>query len=569
MPNGREGWIGAGAVAGGAEALLAPGRSGRRDGLAAGAFVCVLAMLTAGCAGPDAGAPAATVTLSAPAGSPRCGTGLADLDRLGPSVQAQVRERQAAVTGVGEGGAARDDAPGAAQGALGMILMAASLPDAAEACFREAAAAAPDEARWLYHLAHLRREAGALPEAAALFDAVLRLRPDNVAALVRLGDVRLEQDRPAAARPFFEQALALRPDSLSARYGLGRAALLAGDHRRAIDVLEGLLARDPTAAAAHYPLGMAYRALGDRARAEAHLRRRGRTALRPADPWMAEVDALLESARAYETRGNEALDRGEWGAAADLFRRGLALAPDNPALRQRLGTALYLQGDAAGARAEFERVTREAPDFPAAHYSIGVLLQEQGRHRAAIERFETALRYRPTDGEVRLQLARSLRRAGDPGAALEHYRAVLRMASDNVDARFGSAMALVQLRRHREARDRLAAGMEAVPGASVFPHALARLLAAAPDPAVRDGRRALRLVEQLAQAERTIDLGETMAMALAELGRYGEAAAVQRDLIAAAEAEGMRGMVPRLAANLRLYEQGRPSRTPWPADAVP
>ena len=58
-------------------------------------------------------------------------------------------------------------------------------------------------------------------------------------------------------------------------------------------------------------------------------------------------------------------------------------------------------------------------------------------------------------------------------------------------------------------------------------------------------------------------------MTLAELGRYGEAAAVQRDLIAAAEAEGMREAVPRLAANLRLYEQGRPCRTPWPADAVP
>ena len=58
-------------------------------------------------------------------------------------------------------------------------------------------------------------------------------------------------------------------------------------------------------------------------------------------------------------------------------------------------------------------------------------------------------------------------------------------------------------------------------------------------------------------------------MTLAELGRHGEAAGVQRDLIAAAEAEGMRDAVPRLAANLRLYERGRPCRTPWPAGAVP
>lgn len=537
---------------------------------AAGIFACGVTVLAGGCAAPDETAPAAPPALTAPAGAPACGAALPDLDRLGGSVRAQIRERQSAVAGAAEATAAGPGEPAASRGALGMILMAASLPGAAEACFREAAAAAPEDARWLYYLGHLRREAGDLSGAAELFDAVLRLRPDDLATLVWLGEVRLAQDRPVSARPFFEQALALRPDSLAARYGLGRTALLGEDYRRAVDLLEEILARDPTAAAAHYPLGMAYRALGDEARAAAHLRRRQSTALRPADPLLAEVDALIESARAYEARGNEALDREEWSAAADLFRRGLALDPGHPALRHRLGTALYVMGDVEGAMAAFERVMRESPNFPAVHYSVGVLLQGEGRHREAIERFETALRYQPTDGEVRVRLAVSLRRAGDPAAALEQYRTVLRMDPDVADARFGAAMTLVQLRRYREARDRLAAGIEAFPDASIFPHALARLLAAAPDAEVRDGRRAMRLVEQIAsRGERTIDLGETMAMALAEVGRYGEAAGVQRDLVAAAEAEGMRDVVPRLAANLGLYEQGRPCRTPWPAGAIP
>ncbi len=535
---------------------------------AAGIFAGGLAGLAGGCAAPVDAPPAAPPALTAREGAPACGTALPDLNRLGASVQAQIQERRAAVTGAGDGAEAAFDAP-AARGALGMMLMAASLPEAAENCFREAATLAPDDPRWLYYLGHLRREAGDLPGAAALFEAVLRLRPDDVAALVWLGDVRLAQDRPVSARPLFEQALALRPASLSARYGLGRAALQAEDYQRAVDLLEEILARDPSAAAAHYPLGMAYRALGDEPRAAAHLRRRRGAALRPADPLMAEVDTLLESARAYEARGNEALDREEWSAAADLFRRGLVLDPEHPALRHRLGTALYVMGDAEGAMAEFERVMRESPDFPAVHYSVGVLLQGAGRHREAIERFETALRYQPTDGEVRLRLALSLRRAGDAGAALEHYRAILRMDPEVVEARFGAAMSLVQLRRYREARDRLVDGTESFPGASIFPHALARLLAAAPDAAVRDGPRALRLVERLAQGDRTIDLGETMAMTLAELGRYGEAAGVQRDLIAAAESGGMSDAVPRLAANLRLYERGRPCRTPWPADAIP
>ena len=52
----------------------------------------------------------------------------------------------------------------------------------------------------------------------------------------------------------------------------------------------------------------------------------------------------------------------------------------------------------------------------------------------------------------------------------------------------------------------------------MFTHALARLLATSPDEKVRDGRRAMDLVQQMLQRGRSIELGETYAMALAELG---------------------------------------------------
>ena len=41
--------------------------------------------------------------------------------------------------------------------------------------------------------------------------------------------------------------------------------------------------------------------------------------------------------------------------------------------------------------------------------------------------------------------------------------------------------------------------------------------------------RAKAIVEELLKGQKTTDLGETMAMTLAELGDYAEAAAVQRD----------------------------------------
>jgi hypothetical protein len=73
----------------------------------------------------------------------------------------------------------------------------------------------------------------------------------------------------------------------------------------------------------------------------------------------------------------------------------------------------------------------------------------------------------------------------------------------------------------------------------------------------------------LKKEERNLDLDETMAMALAEVGKYEEAVAWQRGAMAAAKAAGRDDVVRRLAENLTLYERRRPCRTPWREDAMP
>ena len=534
-----------------------------------------LAVLVAGCTTSEEAAPGAappsTDTQAASAVLASCGDALPDLSRVGESVQAQVRERHAALRSRGERAGLPVELQAEAVGVMGMTFMAAWFTEEAEPCLREAASLVPDDVRWPYYLAQLYRDRGALDESAAFFEQVLRIQPEDPTTLFWLGDIRLEQGRPEEAEPLFAQALALFPSSLSARYGLAQTALLEEDYRRAADLLEEILAREPDIGAVHYPLGMAYRGLGDAARAEEHLRRRENAEIRPADPLMEVLDSLLDAAGTYESSGLAALDREEWPAAIEQFRQGLALDPDDPGLRHRLATALFMTGDLDGAMAEFQRVVRTTPDYYPSHYSIGVLLQETGRHAEAVQRFQTTLRHRPGDDAARLRLAISLRHAGDPEGSLSYYELVLRSNPDVLEARFGYAMALVQLGRYREAHDRLVIGMDAFPNETSFAHALARLLAAAPDAAIRNGRRAMTLVERVmnVEPEPTIDLGETMAMTLAELGRFGEAAEVQRALIAAAELARMPVVVRRLTENLRRYERGEPCRTPWPADAMP
>lgn len=492
-----------------------------------------------------------------------------DLSKMTASVQTQIRDAHAAVTRTIANRNAAPIALADAYGTLGTIFMAADLLEAAEPCLLNAQALAPSDIRWPYYLGHLNRDRGDLAAAKTFFERSLALRADDLASLVWLGDIQLASGRPDEAEPRFAKALALQGNSLSARFGLGRTALAKQDYPRAVTYLEEVLAQDPEAAGAHYPLALAYRGLGDVKKAETHLKLREDHQILPADPLMVELDEVLESPQAYESRGIRALDRKDFTGAAALFRKGLELAPANPALVHRLGTALYMMGDVAKARDHFEEAVRLSPEYHLAQYSLGVLLQADGRHAEAIERFTAALKSRPSHTAARVRLAASLRRTGRASEALPLYEQVVMLQPDLTEARFGHAVALVQVRRYREARERLAEGMKLFPDQTLFAHGLARLLATAPDDRVRDGRRAMALVQDVVKHGRTLDLGATVAMAYAELGQYGQASAIQRDLMSAADKAGLRDLLPRLAANLALYERGEPCRTPWTADEIP
>ena len=544
----------------------------RRAGAGAAAVAC--AFLAGRCNSPQKttstrSTPASTSALDPPAGFGLRPVTVPDFSGMEASVRQQMEARFSSLKStIGNRALTRDDLAGA-YGEMGKLLMAATFLDAAEACYLNAQKLAPNDRRWPYYLGHLYKGKGPIEKSVSSFERALQLVPDDVTTMVWLGEAYLAEGRADAADRLFAEALALQPSLAAARFGAGRAALARREYRRAVDQLTEALKLDSRATKVHYPLAMAYRGLGDVTQAEAHLAQQGDVEPRPVDPLMREIDGLLESPEAYNIRGGAELEAGHWQAAAAQFRKGLELAPNEPSLRHRLGTALSQMGDTRGAMEQFEQVLRTSPDYARSHFSLGVLLSGAGRDPEAIEHFSTALKYDPRYVEARVQLAGVLARTGRPGEALVQYTQALESDPSNADAAFGRAMALVRLRRYADARDRFAEGIKTHPEQSMFSHALARLLAAAPDDRVRDGRRALQFVDQLIKGPQTIELAETTAMALAELGRYGEAAAVQRDALTGATNGGLPNVERRIAENLRLYESGKPCRTPFGDDELP
>jgi tetratricopeptide (TPR) repeat protein len=134
--------------------------------------------------------------------------------------------------------------------------------------------------------------------------------------------------------------------------------------------------------------------------------------IRPPDPLMDQLDGLLQSAVAYETRGTKALAERNWLAAADNFRKGLELAPNEFKLRHKLGTALFMMGETRGALEQFETVVRRSPSFAKGHYSLGVLMAARGQFQGAIEELSAATQYDPNYVEAHLGFADALRRSG-------------------------------------------------------------------------------------------------------------------------------------------------------------
>jgi tetratricopeptide (TPR) repeat protein len=487
-----------------------------------------------------------------------------DVSKMSAPVREQMRARFDALDAKVRASAG-DAELAAAYGAVGELLLAARYLDDAEPALLNARDLAPEDPTWPYYLGHLYRLHGALDQASAAFRDTLVLQPDASPARIWLASLSIDQGRYDEAQPLLDAVIRRDPRSTAALFQLGRLALARRDFPRAVSMLEAAARSDPSAAAVHYPLALAYRGAGRPADADAQLRLRDQrnSEIAPPDPLMDRLAALLEGPQAFEVRGTEALNRGDWTKAIDSFARGVEVAPGNPILRHRLATALFMAGNVDEAERQFADVARRSPEYAPAQYSLGVLLESRGRDAEAADRYAAAVRDQSTYVQARMRLAGILRRSGQANKAIDQYEEIMKIDPRLPDAPIEMAITLVRVQRYGDARDRLLAGMNTFPDHPGFPRALARLLAAAPDDRVRDGRRALGLAETLVKTNRSTEDGETLAMALAETGQFAEAAGIQRDVIAAARSAGRSDLAAQLQENLRLYESRHACRTPW------
>lgn len=434
----------------------------------------------------------------------------------------------------------------------------------ADPCYRIAAKLAPEEFRWPYYLGYLMVQTSQPQRAAEAFETAMGIRPDYAPAKLRLAGVYLDLGRLTQAETLYEAARTVEGLRAAALFGLGRVSLARGKPGLAVPLLEEALRLQPAASKIHYSLGMAHRGLGNIADARQHLAKYGEGKPQIADPMLDKLEAMATGVRPLLFRAIDAVHAGHHEKAVELFRQALDKDPENVNARVSLARSLYLSGEAAEARRQLEEALRRAETHALGNFLLGVWLHGAGEQQAAISHFKTTLDADPQHGGAHHFLANTYMATQDYEAAVRHYAKAVEKVPENLPARLMLAMAMLRAGMPQaEARDSLERSLEAFPDQPLFGSPLARLLAASPDPEVRDGERALALAEALFETENLLENAETLAMAYAETGRYPEAEALQQNAFNAALAARRIGALGRLDANLSLYRAAKPCRRPF------
>ena len=122
-----------------------------------------------------------------------------------------------------------------------------------------------------------------LPEAVALYEAILAMRPSHAPALINLGTIRYNLREYKAAEEFYRRATVADPEYALAFFDLGNVLDEMQQLDEATESYQRAVALVPQYADAHYNLALAYERQGQRRRALRHWLTYVR--LDPVGPW--------------------------------------------------------------------------------------------------------------------------------------------------------------------------------------------------------------------------------------------------------------------------------------------
>jgi protein O-GlcNAc transferase len=272
----------------------------------------------------------------------------------------------------------------------------------------------------LFDSALAHHQAGRLPEAEALYRAILARQPAHGDALHLLGVMAYQTGQHAVAVPMILDALRANPSQPVYYSNLGNAQKALGEFAAARSSYLQALALKPDYAEAHNNLGTLLQAQGE---LEAAL-----------ESYRSAIRYKADYVEALNNQGHALSGLGQFDAALALHREALRVKPDAAESFNYLGNALWGRGEISAARDSYSQALAVNPADAQVHNNLGCVYQEMKAFDAAAASFRHAIALRPAYVEAYANLGYTLAHQGQLDEALNCSRVALELDPDCVAA---------------------------------------------------------------------------------------------------------------------------------------
>ncbi|MGC6427010.1 MAG: tetratricopeptide repeat protein [Akkermansiaceae bacterium] len=236
---------------------------------------------------------------------------------------------------------------------------------------------------------------------------------------------------------------------------------------------------------------------------------------------------VFNAGNAFVLLGAIYLDQKRYEEAATAFKETLKIDPYHRQSAIELAGTLMILKRPAEAATYYLKALERRQDDPELHFKLGLAQLQSGDTKNATASFQKSISLRPS-GEAHFNLGNIALGSGDLPTALTQYSKAL----------------------------------EFDPPIAPAANNLAWLLAALPDPKMRNEERALQLAQRLLTipGERTASHLDTLAVTLAANGNFKEAISTAKEAISLAEKNGDPAIAQDIAKRLALYQNNTPYR---------
>jgi tetratricopeptide (TPR) repeat protein len=247
------------------------------------------------------------------------------------------------------------------------------------------------------------------------------------------------------------------------------------------------------------------------------------------------------------------------------------IQPDFATIRNRLGHTYLALGEIDQALAQLQTAVSLDPKLADAHYNLGHALLAKGRLGEALDQFQIQVNLVPDDFKAEDNMGAVLLQNGLAEDSIPFLQKAVTLNSSNDAPHYLLGNAFYRTHRAADAIRQYEESIRLNPGQIQARNDLAWILACAPDPAIRNGTRAVKLATRACQLDHGLNpaiLG-TLAASEAEAGDFSAAITTEQRACQTAAAQTNAILSNILQQRLQSYETGFPWRDATPNPGKP